>query len=292
MTEIKYIQAKTILSKYPQRDSWFHIRYSMNLYRGCQHQCIYCDSRSECYRIENFADIQIKENAIGLLRNELRKIKIKDTIGTGSMNDPYMPVEKEVKLTRQALESIYEFRFPLHVLTKSDLVCRDIDLLKKISKTFATVSFTVTAADDDLSVKLEPQAPPTSRRFAALKVLRDAGINAGILLMPMLPYITDNEENIKQIVEKAKAAGAQYIIPAFGVTLRDRQKTWFLERLQEIFPEKLQLYTKYYKGQYSFNTPSYHKLSAYFTGLCQKHNLSNTAPAYENNENQQLSIFD
>jgi DNA repair photolyase len=264
----------------------------MNLYRGCQHQCIYCDSRSECYRIENFANIEVKENAIGLLRNELRKIKTKDTIGTGSMNDPYMPVENEVKLTRQALESIYEFRFPVHVLTKSDLVCRDIDILKKISKTFATVSFTITAADDNLSLKLEPQAPPSSQRFTALKKLRDAGINAGILMMPMLPYITDNEENIRQIVEKAKAAGAQYILPAFGVTLRDRQKIWFFERLQEMDEKVFELYTKYYKGQYSFNSPVYHKLNAYFMGLCQRYNLSHQAPAYQGNENQQLSIFE
>src|SRR5512137_2350561 len=158
---IKEIQAKTLLGRVKGPDDWFGLYYNMNLYRGCQHQCIYCDSRSECYQIENFnQDVLIKANAIELLRRELAGKRFIGTIGTGSMNDPYMPLEAGLRLTRGALEVIAEAGFPVHVITKSDLVLRDIDLLEEIGrKSYAAVTFTVTTADDPLSRKLEPGAP-------------------------------------------------------------------------------------------------------------------------------------
>jgi DNA repair photolyase len=287
----QFIQAKTILSKYKQADPWFHIRYAMNLYRGCQHQCIYCDSRSECYRIANFEDILIKENSIGLLRNELKKIRTKDTIGTGSMNDPYMPIEQEVQLTRQALEVIYEFRYPVHVITKSDLVLRDMEILKKISRVYATVSLTITSADDALSAKLEPGAPVSSKRFEAVRQLNEQGIRAGILLMPMLPFITDTEENIRQIVTKAAEAKAAYLLPAFGMTLRDKQRTYFFDKLQQYDPKILALYQKYYRGQYGFQSPAQNKLSGLFNQLCKQNGLKTSIPAYEKVEDGQMKLF-
>jgi DNA repair photolyase len=127
------IQARVLLSSHPKPDPWFGIRYTMNLYRGCQHQCIYCDSRSECYRIENFADIQVKVNALDLLRKELPRKRTKGTIGTGSMNDPYMPIEAERNLTGRALGIIAQHQFPVHIITKSDLVVRDLATLQTIS---------------------------------------------------------------------------------------------------------------------------------------------------------------
>src|SRR5512140_885941 len=148
---IKEIQAKTLLSRVKGPDDYFGLYYNLNLYRGCQHQCIYCDSRSECYQIEDFDhDVLIKANAIELLRKELAGKRVIGTIGTGSMNDPYMPLEAEKRLTRQALEVIQEFHFPIHIITKSDLALRDLDLLEQIGQTYAAVSFTITSAEDVL----------------------------------------------------------------------------------------------------------------------------------------------
>src|SRR5512136_90012 len=167
---IHEVTARTLLSSARQPDPWFGLKYTMNLYRGCQHQCIYCDSRSECYQIENFnQDVLVKVNAIELLRKELAGKRVVGTIGTGSMNDPYMPLEAEKQLTRRALETIEEFLFPIHVITKSDLVLRDLDLLKQISQIYAAVTFTITTSDDDLAKKLEPGAPSPSRRLAAMR---------------------------------------------------------------------------------------------------------------------------
>ena len=234
---IKEITAKTLLSSAKQPDPWFGIKYTMNLYRGCQHQCIYCDSRSECYQIEDFDhDVLVKANALDLLREELPRKRVKGTVGTGSMNDPYMPLEAKLNLTGRALEIIADHRFPVHVITKSDLVVRDADILADIGRVYAAVSFTVTAADDDLSRKLEPGAPPTSKRFAALAALAARGIYTGVTMMPILPFIEDNAENIAGIVAQAAAAGASYIMPAFGMTLRDRQRAYLLRPVGPAVP--------------------------------------------------------
>ena len=151
---IRTIEARTLLSSVPQPDTWFGLRYTFNLYRGCQHGCIYCDSRSACYGIENFSDVLVKRNAIPLLRAELARKRVKGTIGTGSMNDPYGLVERQYRLTRQALEAIADYGFGVHVLTKSALVQRDLDLLQAVGRVFALVSFTITTAEDDLARRL------------------------------------------------------------------------------------------------------------------------------------------
>ena len=152
---MKEIYCKTALtnSKVPGID------YSLNPYIGCQHACIYYDSRSTCYQLGEFSHIRYKENAIELLAKELYRKKLKGTIGFGSMNDPYMPVEKKLQLTRKALETVAQYRFPVHIITKSNLITRDIDLLKKISKIYAAISFTITTADDKLAKIIEPNAP-------------------------------------------------------------------------------------------------------------------------------------
>jgi DNA repair photolyase len=288
---IKFTKAKSILTKYKTADSWFQIKYSMNLYRGCQHQCIYCDSRSECYGIDNFEDIIIKENGIELLKKELSKLKEINTIGTGAMNDPYMPVEKEHQMTRKALKVIASFGFPVHVITKSNMVGRDIDLLKEIGKVYSTVTVTITTTDDELSKNIEPGAPKSSERLDVIKKLNDNGVRAGIALMPVLPFITDTEENILSIIEKAKECGAQYILPAFGVTLRDRQREYYFSKLEKLFPDIYLKYQEKYKGEYGFDSLSSKYLFRLFEKRCAELNISRKIPAYIAQQ-KQISIFD
>lgn len=290
---IKEISAKTLLSSSRHPDPWFGVKYTMNLYRGCQHQCIYCDSRSECYQIENFADILVKTNAIALLKKELPSKRTRGTIGLGSMNDCYMPVEERYRLTRRALELVVQCRFPVHIITKSDLVLRDLDLLTEISKTYAAVSFTITSADDDLAAKLEPGASSPSRRYRAIRTLTEAGIYAGITLMPVLPFIEDSEENVLGIVDKARDAGARYIIASFGMTLRDRQRAYYYERLDRLFPGLREKYEQRFGDRYSCGARNAGNLEKIFqeasarSGIATRMKHFQIAPAQ-----LQLGLFD
>ena len=196
MTE--YIKSKTILSRLSGApDPYFGITYNMNLYRGCQHQCIYCDSRSKVYRLGDLSHIRIKQNALFLLEKELRSKRKKGTVGTGSMNDPYMPVEAKEQLTRRAMELLAHYHFPVHALTKSDLVLRDMDIWQELAKVYAAVSFTITTPSDELSRKIEPGAPLSSLRFKAMESLARDKIYCGVILSPVLPFLTDKEESIR-----------------------------------------------------------------------------------------------
>ena len=279
---IKEIQAKTILSRVGGPDDWFGLYYNMNLYRGCQHQCIYCDSRSECYQIENFnTEVLVKVNAIDLLRKELKGKRLVGTIGTGSMNDPFMPLEEKVRLTRRALEVIAEAGFPVHTITKSDLVLRDMDLFEHIQrKTYAAVTFTITTAYDELSRKLEPGAPVSSRRIAALRALSRHGILTGITMMPVLPFIEDSEQNIRQIVTLAAEHGAKYILPAFGMTLRDRQRDYYYARLDQHFPGLRPRYEKAFGDRYSAPARNARKLGQFFNELCESNGIATHMPVF------------
>lgn len=278
---IRPIQAKTLLSSRSQPDSFFGCKYNMNLYRGCQHQCIYCDSRSECYQIENFADILYKENAIKKLKKELASKRVKGTIGFGAMNDPYMPVEKKFKLTRGALEVIRDYEFPIHLMTKSDLVLRDIDLIKEISTEYAAISFTITTADDELAAKIEPNAPSSSNRFKAIKKLSERGIYVGITMMPILPFINDTIENIEEIVTQASEAGAEYIIPWFSMTLRDRQRGYYYRKLDKLFPGIKAKYIKTYGDDYECASPKAAKLQKKFSTLCTDFKIETRMKFYQ-----------
>jgi len=290
---VNYIEAKSILSKIKQKDTFFGIAYNMNVYRGCQHGCIYCDTRSECYGVGDISQISVKKNAIELLRKELQtKLKnTKATIGTGSMNDPYMPVEKELGMVRQALTEIARVHFPVHIITKSNLVTRDIDVLKDISQTYAAVSFTITTADDELSSKLESHAPKSSKRFKALEELAKNGIYTGITLMPVLPYINDTLENMETILRKAKDTGAAYIIPMFGMTLRKGSREYFYNELDSSFPGMKQKYEKAFGEQYQCDSPQSRKLYEECYNLLDKLQISPKMNFYEPIINEQLSLF-
>jgi len=277
ITEIK---AKTILNHVKQPDTWFGLKYNMNLYRGCQHQCIYCDSRSTCYQIENFADIHIKANAIDLLADALPRKRMRGTIGTGSMNDPYMPIERDTNLTGRALAVIAENQFPVHVLTKSDLVLRDIDLLKEINQVYAAVSFTITTADDHLAKELEPGAPPSSARFKAMKTLSNAGILTGVLMMPILPFIEDTLDNITRLVEQAHAHGASYMIPSFGMTLRSGSREYYYTKLDKHFPGIKARYIQQYGSSYGCYAPDHNSLDSIFRELCERYGIAIRMPVF------------
>lgn len=288
---IKEIQAKVLLSHVKQPDTWFGLKYNMNLYRGCQHQCIYCDSRSECYRLENFNDILIKANAIELLEKELASKRVKGTIGTGSMNDPYMPLEKELNLTGRALQVIARFRFPVHIITKSDLVLKDLDTLGEINRRYAAVSFTIATADDGLGNKLEPGAPLVSERLKAMRVLANQGINTGITMMPILPFIEDNEENITQIVQKAHEHGAMYIIPSLGMSLRDRQRAYYYQQLDKLFPDVRKRYEKRFGERYHCPANGAERLAGIFKKLCREYGIATQIKRYEPESARQLNLF-
>jgi DNA repair photolyase len=277
---IKEIHTKTILNHVKQPDSYFGLKYNMNLYRGCQHQCIYCDSRSDCYRIENFADIHVKVNAIDLLTDVVPRKRVRGTIGFGSMNDTYMPVERKYKLTRRALEVIAQHQYPVHIITKSDLVLRDIDLLREINQVYASVSFTITTANDALSKKLEPGAPPSSARFKAIRALADAGIQTGVTMMPILPFIEDTVENVKSLVEMAHQAGATYILPWFGMSLRAGSRDYYYDKLDQLFPGVKRKYMHQYGGRYECNSPSWRKLDEVFQKLVYQYGIVTQMPVF------------
>lgn len=275
---IQEIEAKTLIARVSEVDSIFGMDYGLNLYRGCQHHCIYCDSRSECYGIDRFdQDVLIKANGVDLLHKELSRKRKKGIIGTGSMNDPYMPLEETVQLTRRVLETIALYGFGVHVITKSDLVVRDIDILKRISRVSAAVSFSITAWDDALSKIVEPGAPASSARFRAMKRLRDAGIETRVALMPCLPFIEDSWENVSAIIEEAARCGATVVIPWFGLSMRDRQRAYFYARLDESFPGLRTRYESAYGDDYSCPSPHAEDLHQRTRALCAELGLATHA---------------
>ena len=290
---ITEIRAKTLVSRVQGLDTYFGLDYGMNLYRGCQHHCIYCDSRSLCYGIDAFdRDVLIKANAVELLESELRRKRKKGIIGTGSMNDPYMPLEDKVCLTRRALEVIASYGFGVHVVTKSDLVLRDIAILQKISRgARSVVSLTITTADDDLSRKIEPGAPPSSARFLALKTLAEAGIETRIALMPTLPFIDDTWENVSAIVEASRRCGVTAIVPWFGMSMRDRQREHFYDRLDELLPGMRRRYEERYGNGYMCPSPNADRLFERFARLCAEYRIATSVQPSLAPTGEQLQMF-
>ena len=245
----------------------------MNLYRGCCHGCIYCDSRSECYQIEAFDGVRVKENALLLVERELRAKRKKGLVGTGSMSDPYNPWEKTLALTRGALQLIERYQFGVAIATKSPLVQRDADVLKRIGEKAPTiVKMTITTAEDALCQKMEPHVAPASKRFETLEALSQAGIYCGILLMPLLPYINDTKENVLAIVQRAADCGVKFIYPGFGVTLRDTQQLYFYQQLDRLFPG-IKAHYLAMGNNYVYQSPKAQRLMDVFQTACEKNGI-------------------
>lgn len=267
MTEI---DAKTIVTR-TKSTGWFGASYNMNIYRGCCHGCIYCDSRSTCYRNDRFDEVCIKKNALQIIRDDLRRKVQRGVIGTGAMSDPYNPFERELQLTRHALELISAYGFGVSVATKSDLVARDIDVLREIGESApALVQLTITTADDALAKVIEPHAPPPSARFGALRDLIGAGIFAGILMMPILPFINDTEENLLGVVEGASRCGARFIYPSMGMTLRDGNRQYYYAALDRVFPGLSARYQSVFGERYVCNSPRARELWRAFAAACDR----------------------
>lgn len=248
----------------------------MNLYRGCSHGCIYCDSRSKCYHMEHaFEDIEVKENALDLLEHALRHKKKKCMIGTGSMTDPYIPLETELGTVRKALQLIYEHGFGFTVITKSDRILRDLDLLQKINeRTKCVVQITLTTYDEALCRKLEPNVSTTRERFALLKKLRDAGIPSVVWLSPILPFINDTADNLSGLLNMCIEARVYGIICfGMGLTLREGNREYFYKQLDHLFPGLKEKYIKTYGNQYIIESPNGRPLMKLFAETCDKNGI-------------------
>lgn len=261
-----YVQAKSILSA----------KNGINLYRGCQHGCIYCDSRSLCYQMNHpFEDIEVKENAIPLLEKALKARRKPCMIGTGAMTDPYIPLEEKLQLTRQALELIEKYGFGVAIQTKSDRILRDLPLLQAINrKTKAVVQMTLTTYDDTLCRIVEPGVCPTSKRVEALKQFRDAGIPTIVWLCPLLPGINDTEENVRGILDACKDAGVKGIISfGMGLTLRDGNREYYYAALDRHFPGLKEWYIREYGNAYELPSPNWYRLEALFHETCEAYGI-------------------
>lgn len=256
------VQAKALLTKWN----------GMNVYRGCVHGCVYCDSRSTCYQFSHlFEDIEVKENAPELLEEILRSKRKKIMIGSGSMADPYQPCERELLLTRRCLEVIERYGFGATVITKSDLVLRDIELFERINrKAKAVLQMTLTIADDRLSALLEPGVCPTMRRCEVLKAFKARGIPTVVWMTPLLPHLTDTRENVETILDSCVDAGVKGIIcPSIGMTLRDGNREHYYRALDRHFPGLSQVYRREYGHAYEVVSARNDELMRLFHERCE-----------------------
>lgn len=299
MKQVTYIPAKTIITHKKNPNEWFGTNYNMNIYKGCSHGCIYCDSRSNCYGIEQFDTVCPKENALQIIRDELRRKVKTGVVATGAMSDPYNPLEGELLLTRHALELLDAFEFGIAIATKSNLLLRDMDILESIKEHSPVLcKVTITTADDLLASKIEPGVPVSSERFHMIRELSDRDIFTGILLMPVLPFLEDTKENISAIVQRASDSGAKFIYPAFGMTMRDNQREHYYQKLEELFPNKglVEQYIKRYGNYYECRSPKAKQLWYEFKDECDKHhimyNMKDIIHGYKSPYNfEQLTLF-
>lgn len=286
-----FVKARSLLTKWN----------GMNIYRGCSHGCVYCDSRSDCYQMQHpFEDIEVKENAPELLENILRTKRKRIVIGTGSMSDPYQHCEERLQLTRKCLSLIDRYGFGASVITKSDLVLRDIDLFASINeKSKSVLQMTLTISDDKLSRIIEPNVCTTSRRYEVLKEFRKREIPTVVWLSPLLPFLTDTEENLRTILEYCIDAGVKGIVCFnMGMTLRSGDREYYYRALDEHFPGLSREYRKQYGNAYELNSPNSARLTELFHTVCEKHGIMHDPNecfryiAEIPEKYEQLSLFD
>ena len=275
----------------------------MNLYRGCTHGCIYCDSRSNCYHIDHaFEDIEVKQNALELLEDALKRKRKRCMIGTGAMTDPYIPLENDLQYVRKSLLLAERYGFGFTLITKSTQVLRDLDILKRINeKTKCVVQMTLTTYNEQLCRKLEPNVSTTKERYEALKILHQEGIPTVVWLCPILPFINDTEENLYGILNYCIEAKVYGIINfGMGMTLRDGNREYFYKQLERLFPGLKEKYIACYGNQYILPSPNEKRLLEIFSQTCDKHHIVHDSDkifeylrTYEEKDKcEQLSLFD
>ena len=274
--------------------------YGMNIYRGCSHGCIYCDSRSLCYRFKHpFEDIEVKQNAPELLEKTLKSKRRKFMIGTGAMSDPYMHCEENLRLTRKCLEIILKYGFGVAIQTKSDRILQDIDLLDEINRSAkCVVQMTLTTYDDELCSILEPNVCNTKRRIKVLEEMQKRGIPTVVWLTPILPFINDTEENSTSILKECARVGVIGIIDfGMGLTLREGDREYYYAALDKYFPGMKEKYIKRYGNAYDLPSPNAKELTDTFKKICKENNILSSPEEcfnymYELPEKyQQLSLF-
>ena len=272
---MEYIGAKTIVTNGGPDNSYLQAEYVMNIYRGCNHGCIYCYARSSYYeKTDNFDNVRAKENALQTIRNDLRRKAKPGVVLTGGVSDPYNPEEAEHKLTRNALELINAFNFGICVITKSNLITRDTDVLSDIKAHSPTsVNFSITCSDDNTCRKIEPLVSNTSSRFKAIEHLAKNGITAGVLIDPVIPYITDIKDNVQELVKKAKYYGATYAYISTSVTMADIQRDYFYQEAEKHYPGISEKYRQRYKNYYRCHSAQSKKLWEVFCETCDKEGL-------------------
>lgn len=275
--------------------------YGMNIYRGCSHGCIYCDSRSRCYQFDHpFEDIEVKRNAPELLEQALKSKKKKCMIGTGSMSDPYMHCEEQLQLTRRCLEIIRKYEFGVTMITKSDRILRDIDLLDEINRSAkCVVQMTLTTYDDELCKIIEPNVCNTKRRIEVLEEMQKRGIPTVVWITPILPFINDTEENITSILNECARVGVKGIIDfGMGLTLREGDREYYYQALDKYFPGLKEKYIETYGNAYELPSPNARELKKIFHSICKENDMLSTPEecfTYMNElpeKYSQMSIFD
>ena len=275
--------------------------YGMNIYRGCSHGCIYCDSRSRCYQFDHpFEDIEVKQNAPELLEQALKSKKKKCMIGTGSMSDPYMHCEEQLQLTRKCLEIIRKYEFGVTMITKSDRILRDIDLLDEINRSAkCVVQMTLTTYDDELCKIIEPNVCNTKRRIKVLEEMQKRGIPTVVWITPILPFINDTEENITSILNECARVGVKGIIDfGMGLTLREGDREYYYQALDKYFPGLKEKYIETYGNAYELPSPKARELRNILKKICKENGILSTPEecfSYMNElpeKYSQMSIFD
>ena len=291
MTRYEVKEFKGIVNKLKFIDSWFWCAYTINPYNGCVHDCIYCDGRSRKYSMHaGFEEtIYVKEGAADALDKKIQRSRtmLPDVVSMGGVCDAYQPAESEYKITRGILEVLLKHGFPSFLLTKSDLIARDLDVISAINeKSWATVAFTVTTVDDGLARVLEPGASPPSRRLEMLRRVKDRhpGIQAGVCAMPIIPFLEDADDAIELLVARTKEAGGDFLLFAPGVSMHDEQTNYMLRKMQAAFPREQELFVKHYIQDEAFKAKWTGEMNVKLLAACKKHNLATRAKRFIPND--------